>query len=357
MKHWVDWCDHIGGKLTDDTISVDSILASFIRPEVLEKWPDLVPLGAEWPGELLQAGIDGPVIELGDDRVPFVLAELTIVEYAPGPPLVTVRTPEWEAQYRVDVDGNGMTVTPVDNDPIVLRPRSAAPLSSWLSRRGFRILLEDDAVIEPPGLLLRPPRDVPPIDSERLIPTDWTGINIRKESRGAGRNPATVQARALEVIMADGWDVVIDDDGSGEIADIVALRTAAGNLTVRLVHCKYSSEDQPGSRVVDFYELCGQAQKSARYRANLRAMIDRLISRERQRVSRGAPSGLERGSLDDLYQLSDDLTRYRPELEITIVQPGLSKNGASHPVLHLLGCTETYVREVANAALEVHCSP
>jgi hypothetical protein len=86
-------------------------------------------------------------------------------------------------------------------------------------------------------------------------------------------------------------------------------------------------------------------------------MIDRLISRERQRLARGAPSGLERGSLDDLYQLSDDVTRYRPELEITIVQPGLSRNGASHPVLHLLGCTETYVREVANASLQVHCSP
>jgi hypothetical protein len=262
LKHWVDWCDEIGARLTDESIDIDAVLAGFIRPEVVETWPDLVALGVEWPVELLESDPDNVVIELGDDAVPLVLAELAIVDPAPGPPIVAVRTPGWEARYRVDVDDNGMTVTPIDADPVVRRPRSAPVLSSLLARYGFRILLEDDAVVEPPGVLLRPQRDLPPFDVDRLVPVDWTGIDIRRESRGQERDLACVQARALEWVLGDEWDVVIDDDGAGEVADIVALRHDGDKLFARLVHCKYSSEDAPGSRVADFYELCGKRRRA-----------------------------------------------------------------------------------------------
>src|SRR5437879_519360 len=55
IKEWVNWCDDIGRKLTDTTISVDEVLANFIRPQVVEVRPPLVPLGLEWLWALFQS--------------------------------------------------------------------------------------------------------------------------------------------------------------------------------------------------------------------------------------------------------------------------------------------------------------
>jgi hypothetical protein len=110
---------------------------------------------------------------------------------------------------------------------------------------------------------------------------------------------------------------IIDDDGTGEIADLVALRRAAGRLHVRLVHCKYAPRDtKPGARVSDLYELCGQAQKSARWRGRGVMLFRQLIRRERNRVKRHGHSGLMRGMIDDLYRLEDEIPLLRPEMDI-----------------------------------------
>src|SRR3546814_8002442 len=37
LKEWTDWCDHIGSKLQDDTISVDQVMKDFIRPVVVDR--------------------------------------------------------------------------------------------------------------------------------------------------------------------------------------------------------------------------------------------------------------------------------------------------------------------------------
>jgi hypothetical protein len=78
---------------------------------------------------------------------------------------------------------------------------------------------------------------------------DWTGIDIRVESRGATRRPDSIQARAIAELQTDaeGWAIILDDDGSGEVADIVAMRVDSQGLLVRLVHCKFSSEPFPGA--------------------------------------------------------------------------------------------------------------
>jgi superfamily II DNA or RNA helicase len=356
LKHWVDWCDHIGGQLIDQSINVDSVLASFIRPEVIETWPDLVPLAVEWPEDMQQSSIDDPMLEFGEQREALAMAELSVVEYIPGPPLIQLRTPDWSTQYRLGVDENGITIVCEGQDVVIRRSRGDVEMATLLNRRGFRILLEDDAMIQQPGILLRPRRDLDPFDRDALVALDTTHMNIRKESQGPDRDTSSIQAHAIKALSNGPWEVILDDDGSGEVADIVALRTEGRSLTMRLTHCKYSSKDKPGSRVADLYELCGQAQKSARHRGNTPEMIARLISRERQRLRRGARSGFERGDLDDLYRLSDQASRTLPNLEVVIVQPGLSKSRVSLEVLHLLASTEVYVREVGGASLSVYCS-
>ncbi len=46
-------------------------------------------------------------------------------------------------------------------------------------------------------------------------------------------------------MIQDQFEIIINDDGSGEIADLVALRQENNEIILSLYHCKYSSS--PGS--------------------------------------------------------------------------------------------------------------
>jgi hypothetical protein len=108
--------------------------------------------------------------------------------------------------------------------------------------------------------------------------------------------------------------------------------------------------------LADLYEVCGQAQKSARMRHYPAAMFQQLIRRETQRVQKHGRSGFVQGDINTLYRLHDESPRLRPSFAISIAQPGLSKAEASEEQLHLLAGTEVYVRESAKARFEVLCS-
>lgn len=56
--------------------------------------------------------------------------------------------------------------------------------------------------------------------------------------------------------------MIFDDDGSGEIADIVAFAEKDDEIILELYHCKYSNGKTPGGRINDLYEVCGQTEKS-----------------------------------------------------------------------------------------------
>ncbi len=358
LKHWLDWCDHIGAKLRDTTINVDELLAGFIKPVELNAWPELVSLAVEWPYDTLPYSGDGPVFEVGDDRTPLLLTDIGLRDFTPTPPVIEVSSAEWTAEYQVELTSNGLQVTPLGPDPIVRTTRSATALSEWLNRYGFRLLLEQDCVIEQTGTLYRPDATRPPYEVERLRVVDWkaAGVNIRRESQRADRDTTSIQAHMIgELARDDSWEVILDDDGKGEIADIVGLKADNIEVTLRLVHCKFSSSDKAGCRLGDLYELCGQAQRSARRRLSLPTTIDRLIARERGRMKKGK-TGLERGTLEELYRLRDLVDQRRGRLEVVIVQPGLSRSVATAEALSLLASTESYVADVADGTVEVVCS-
>lgn len=151
--------------------------------------------------------------------------------------------------------------------------------------------------------------------------------------------------------------MIIDDDGPGEIADIVALRIEGNRLVVQLVHCKYSSEDTAGARVEDVYDVCGQAEKSARWRReDARVMLDALIRRARHKQRRTGVTGFEVGGPADLYRLKEKARFLIPDFRIVIAQPGISKAAVSVKQLDILAAAEVYVAETAGSSLHVLCN-
>src|SRR5207247_10797847 len=82
------------------------------------------------------------------------------------------------------------------------------------------------------------------------------------------------------------YDVIFDDDGSGEAADVVGLRITGGKLAIHLYHCKYSRDGRPGARIDDLYAVFGQAQKSVLWQGHVKRLLRHLRLREIHRVEK-----------------------------------------------------------------------
>ncbi|MGA7918188.1 MAG: hypothetical protein WCA38_00865 [Candidatus Acidiferrales bacterium] len=53
---------------------------------------------------------------------------------------------------------------------------------------------------------------------------DWAGINIRNQSQGVQKEADSIQARVIAPLVNGDFDMVIDDDGKGEAADVVTIK-------------------------------------------------------------------------------------------------------------------------------------
>jgi hypothetical protein len=272
-----------------------------------------------------------------------------------GPFRFSFKTPAREIAYEADVHkGRLLYKCTGAEEIVVVRPKSERPLGEWLNANGLTFILDEDRIIEG-DLVFRPTWDRPPFDKQHLMGVDWTGTTITVESQTESKLTDSIQYRAIADLKAEAeWDIVIDDDGSGELADIVALRVEQSELIVRLVHCKYSHGDAPGARVADLYEVCGQAQKSIMWRrSDLRPFFKTLEDRARKKSARTGVNPFEVGDIKKLYEIQDRSLVLRRRMEMTIVQPGLLASKATTQQLDLLASTQAYLQ----STLTVICSP
>ena len=358
LKHWIDWCNHIGSKLVDDGLSVDEVMRNFIRPEIVEVRPHLVPLALEWTWEVAAGTSEEVRVEFGGSGHALADLELELTAHEPdGLIPFQVSAADWSAGYTIELGNGVMRFTAVGQEAEIVSRDQRIPLSAFLDKAGLYIHFEHEALILPPAFLLKPPRDLPPFDAAALTALDWSGVDLRVEFRGQSNRTDLIQHRMIRHVESLGdWDVILDDDGPGEIADIVALRTEGDELRLHFTHCKYVTGGAPGARVEDLYVVCGQAQKSARWRRNIPVFLARLLAREKRRLHAGRRTGFVKGDARALYSLADTAHLLRPALTTVIAQPGLSRSAASPQQLELLAATEVFVRETANSALEVYCS-
>jgi hypothetical protein len=356
ILEWVRWCRRIGPLLQDETVSLDSLLRGFVRPKPLDARPELAPLAIDWP-ELAYAGFSASSkIDINGTEALLIDAELELIDHSTeGPIKFDVRVEDQHASFEATVEDGRLQYRAVDGHAQVVRKRSdAEPLIAFLDREGVTIWFENEIAIET-SVMYELERTHQPINLDQLVALDWDGVDITRESQGPARDQTTVQARAAAHLISLGpWDVLLDDDGTGEIADLVAMRQEADRIIVHLVHCKYSSSDKPGARVDDLYTVCGQAHRSAHHRQHVPEMVTNLVRRETARQTRGH-SGLMIGDDQALTDLQDAVRSRRPELRVTVVQPGFRKSQARARHLQILGAADMYVAEVAYGKFDLWC--
>ena len=354
---WVKWAETVGALLTDESISVDSVMDGFLIPKAVTERPPLVPLGVEWPFTLSGSMSETRQVEFQGELVPLFELDLRIVEPGlVGPIKFEVRSATWALSYKITFGEEGPIYTACGTDAEVLLPRGRMGLAEFMTKDGMNVFFEKEALLEHDGDLLQPKQLRLRFDPESLEVIDWIGIDIRKESQGPDHDTDSVQHRVLQHLAGEAdWEVIIDDHGTGEIADIVMLRRDNGLLNVMLAHCKSSGTDSPGARLSDLYEVCGQAMKSHKSRSNIDSLLQKLRRREERRIQRGL-TGFVLGGDEEFISILENVRFLDVRVTVAIAQPGLSVAQFNISLSELLGSTQIYLDETCNCDFRVFCS-
>ena len=194
-------------------------------------------------------------------------------------------------------------------------------------------------------------------DKNNIESWDWTGIDISIESQTPQKITNSIQYHTIQQLK-NNYDLVFDDDGAGEVADIVAIKNIDDKeLIIDLYHCKYCSKKdgvaKAGARVSDVYEVIGQAAKSIKWFNDKEKLMIRLMDRERKRLQQGKASRIDKGRYENLIHFAK-VARYSSyKLGVAIVQPAISKAVISDDQRSIIGATAAYIDEISGVKLRV----
>ncbi len=354
---WVKWARTVGAVVTDTSIDVKTVLSGFIIPRAAHERPPLVPLGVEWPHDLGFSTSESRQIGYAGSAHPLIDVEMIVTSFNRDEPIrFAVVSPDWSLDYEFEFGADRPKVRAMGADASLQHRGENVSLAQFMSDIGLTVFFENEALLSPDGYILQPDRSRPRFPESRLEALDWSGVDIRKESQGPHRDKDSVQNRVAEILaLQQKWEVIVDDDGTREVADLVFLRREGQKLHVLLVHCKFSHGDAPGARLADLYEVCGQAVKCYKARSDIELTIKRVVRRERRRQSNGCP-GILGGSMDLLLDIQRDAWRLDPVVTVAVAQPGLSTKLMSLAQSELLGCVDLYLSEAYGSGFRVLCS-
>lgn len=353
---WKNWVDVAWNKVTTGGINEDNITRDFLRPIKITKRHDSYPISVQW-GEFIQNSYEDRVmVYFGKKEVPFYLVDISLVDHNEGDPFkICIRDDESKSIYEFDILEKSpyFKYTLIEGEPIFIQlgRKDKTDFVDYMNTDPIYINYIDGS-FSYNHFLIRVSETIGQYRKEDLIIEDWKGINIKKESMGKSKIQNTVQYKSYQRIK-DGYDVIINDDGSGEAADLVAMKVVDNEIHLELVHCKFSSSESTGARLKDFYEVCGQAQRSIRWKHHgFISLYKRLKYRENLWKSKGATRFLK-GDMSDLTKIKNHSRKIKIRFMVTIVQPGLSANSVNAEILKLLGSTAQYIKKTTQADLSV----
>ncbi|WP_282296060.1 DEAD/DEAH box helicase family protein [Stenotrophomonas sp. PS02289] len=361
INEWVDWCDVVAAKINDPTIDTASILRNVMRAEKIVgawpdgiffvDWPDAIGIetegrcsvtldGASW--SLLDTRLGTPVKE-SDDTLAIALSSVS--PHGEESLLTTIR---------VHLDSDGYHYS---SGRITLRTGTSEHLlSDYLDRERMRMLQSDGSIIVGDYRYFSHASLSVLLPHSLLSTWDWGSTNIHKESMSHPLDFDSVQGFTFQKIC-DGYDIIFNDDGAGEIADLVAVREMPDHIVIDLYHCKYCGSGQrPGARVDDAYVVAGQASRSAKWLHKAPTLFQRLMDR----YSAGITSGTQRllkGTPDHIDLLRHKSRDVEVRMGFFIVQPAFSASAVTDSVMTVLGTSYMYLRDIADVDLRVLASP
>lgn len=361
LAEWMEWCGRTWKKVSAEEAAAPNITRDFLRPIRLTVAHGSQPIAIEW-GEHAQMIFADQFVLFGSTAVPLYLVNLEVAAVqADGSIDIGLSADTLAATYRLSISDAlpaGYSHKKVSGPDVSFKRSNGVvlPLEEHLAVDPFIVRYADGTYSYncyhiPTNL------DAGRFPVARLESWPWKSVLLNKESMGKARATDTIQHYAFQKLKAE-FDLVFNDDGSGEAADLVALKDV-DEKTIRLclVHCKNAHEAKVTQDIRNFYVLCGQAQKCVAIKHRGMARLYHDLKRRHEIWAQEGHSRFLKGDIKQLAYFRDKARRAAVEFEVIIAQPGASAASVNDDALLLLGTTELYLRKTAAAGLRVILSP
>ena len=367
LTGWREWCDRIGTRLLNDNFDPRILIENALVAVRVTELPDKRPWFIDWSEKLMPRKEGASGFKLGNEEIPFHQWEIDLIAYdrsanTMGFCIRHESNESWFAEFELKIGESfpsGHMISKTRGVDLTLRfGREGVQLDRFFNDYLPPVTFVDQSILE--GCeLIEPHEQAINYSTNQATALEWQGVDIRKESflKDDIWRTDSIQAFAVEKCRNDGFQILFDDDGANEIADIVAIKDSGTQITIRLLHCKYSTEDLPGGRIDDIVEVSSQVVKNVRWFWDIERLARRMFLRNVDRSAKGHPRFLT-GSPElmrkviRLSELSVSTIR-----EVVVVQPGLSKEAMTPQILSVLGSADSYLRMAAGCPLTLWCAP
>lgn len=328
IPHLLQWCRKIATKLADEGITkTNSNWDLLPMAKRISSLPSQPAIGVDWDGEIY---VDPPLMLV---EVRGAVEHVTLLDtdikvdrdQKPGAIRfqVSYESLEWPFEF---------TLTPTPSIAPIGWSEDDGPIVGW---EGDEIRLPEFLRVIYPTFYFSDFSSLKGADyleavtagmffeSDRVETIDWPGVNvdIRSERKNPKAGMISIHNYLINKLGSEPHRVVVYDDGTGEVADFVAIDESDTEVRFTFYHAKGSESVKPGERLADVYEVCGQAVKSIHWTLSPEKLVGRLLTRSKDRES----EWLVRGSRGDLKDLLKSVTEKKVSFEIVIVQPGISR--------------------------------
>ncbi|KAA9325130.1 DEAD/DEAH box helicase [Hymenobacter busanensis] len=358
------WCVKIGNKLLDPSIDPNQFLKETLVPMLIKRFPALDPVWIDWHEDLYNEGELYFKFELGTEKADLSCLSIdltgifnaTSINFA-----VASDTQQAEFELKIIEAGDSSDKYPDYEISQVAGPTVSVSYGRRKLAGAAFFQAFPPAIWFVDGSSVSGNDYVPLKQTIGLFPQadievwDWTGVDLSAESQGVLPVTDSIQYHVIKELNKRDYDIIFDDDGSGEAADVVALKVLTDKIRVELYHLKYAKKAKVGNSVGNLYEVCGQAQRSMHWKHKPGdALMMHLLRREPKRKKGVTRSRFEKGTEIELEALKKLAKRRLPlEFEMIIVQPSLTKSKVGDEILKLLGVTQNFVRDLAGVSLRV----
>lgn len=363
INYWKNWCDNQAEKILDPSINTADILNGVLIPEEADERPNVMPYRIDLPQEIEMDWNDSFLFKTSHSEINSLCVEIKLtnpnenddISFYVGDDEIGE-----ELVLRVTKGNYNFEHKSGSELNVYYRNKHLGTLKEFLQEYPPTIWFVDGSSMEG-NILVKSKKDysVAFPESKKIV-WDWENIDITVESQREEKNPNSIQYRTIaELKKTQKYNVIFDDDGSGEVADVVAVIEDDENKEIifELYHCKYSHEKKPGSRVNDLYEVCGQAEKSIRWTKNITNMLNQLLKRDVLRNRKNPKSSrFEIGDKLIIKRISNKLRFYPTKFKIFIVQPGVDSTKITPEMDRILCCSEGYLSDTSDIPLTLICS-
>jgi superfamily II DNA or RNA helicase len=356
ISDWMSWTGATWAKVNSGSTDQSNVIRDFLRPQKLTTPYWSTPIAVQWGEQAQQRFNDHQFVQFGAIEVPLYAVNLDVGEWTEGGPIpIFVASDDTVSHYELligETHPGGYAHRHVAGPILQFRKgrEEPIPIEEYLQRDPF-IVRYADGTFSYNCYHIPTKLNAGVYEKDKLESWSWDGIPLNKESMHRDRDEATIQYRTYDQLKGE-FDLIFNDDGSGEAADLVCLKDV-DDTTIRLtlVHCKGAHKGKVSQDIRNFYTVCGQAQKSITAKhAGIPTLYHDLKRRNEQWMRSGHQRFLK-GDMKLLTYFKDKARKSTLQFEVILVQPGASIASITDDALRLIATTELYLFKTTQATV------